>query len=214
MNWALLNFGCELLSNFLYFCSRNNKMSPTESLSIVVNCSQIFCTFAVETTVPKPSNSGVRCELLSNFLYFCSRNNYWSVLMVVLMVVNCSQIFCTFAVETTHLFCYCTAYRCELLSNFLYFCSRNNSLLYSISWRCVVNCSQIFCTFAVETTKLEITIVSLCCELLSNFLYFCSRNNHQALRLLLAAVVNCSQIFCTFAVETTWEQSNKRGNLL
>ena len=93
----------------------------------VVNCSQIFCTFAVETTKVinftgyKPLWIALKffvllqskqrrgrqwggrhsCELLSNFLYFCSRNNTLGIMVVTLMVVNCSQIFCTFAVETT-----------------------------------------------------------------------------------------------------------------
>ena len=195
-----------------------------------MNCSQIFCTFAVETTwrcstlttgvlwialkffvllqskqpIPLLHSMKFRCELLSNFLYFCSRNNkfvegcleclLWialkffvllqskqlgEVLYASYRVVNCSQIFCTFAVETT-----CKslevigkmlwialkffvllqskqltfhvvplAISCELLSNFLYFCSRNNCPRMGMGMRCVVNCSQIFCTFAVETTS-------------------------------------------------------------
>ena len=169
-----------------------------------MNCSQIFCTFAVETTflilvivvltlwialkffvlLQSKQLGSVKlgeikgCELLSNFLYFCSRNNTSPLTFNMLQVVNCSQIFCTFAVETT----LCVP------------------LLYLVQ---VVNCSQIFCTFAVETTSeqqqyqrwllwialkffvllqskqlKEVKPGSLKgCELLSNFLYFCSRNN-------------------------------------
>ena len=117
--------------------------------------------------------------------------------------VNCSQIFCTFAVETTRSGILKRESRCELLSNFLYFCSRNNSFIFNRSFVCGVNCSQIFCTFAVETTsgvlprytylvwialKFFVLLQSkqrersseksaMRCELLSNFLYFCSRNN-------------------------------------
>ena len=220
-----------------------------------MNCSQIFCTFAVETT-ERPSvrrstqlwialkffvllqskqhswHYGCHidgCELLSNFLYFCSRNNRLLILVVIGLVVNCSQIFCTFAVETTHLRGKTTTTSCELLSNFLYFCSRNNTRRESLLFVSVVNCSQIFCTFAVETTtslissdvlKLWIALKFFVllqskqlnhtkrnwgcrCELLSNFLYFCSRNNRKSLRVEELPVVNCSQIFCTFAVETT-----------
>ena len=220
---------CELLSNFLYFCSRNNTWTASTITYVVVNCSQIFCTFAVETTIINSHTNrfslwialkffvllqskqqiavhglrGPSCELLSNFLYFCSRNNCVLLGSSDLCVVNCSQIFCTFAVETT------TAHKlggwngCELLSNFLYFCSRNNYLSFTEFQRVVVNCSQIFCTFAVETTvnlianllivlwialkffvllqskqrKVEAYAISCSCELLSNFLYFCSRNN-------------------------------------
>ena len=196
--------GCELLSNFLYFCSRNNKFWTGYCLSAVVNCSQIFCTFAVETTHEYCHKGGLSCELLSNFLYFCSRNNRLRLLYLLSGVVNCSQIFCTFAVETTDVR-HCTR-ECR-----------------------VVNCSQIFCTFAVETTyhgfsvhigqlwialkffvllqskqqeKSGIGYTSRC-ELLSNFLYFCSRNNRWRQRPARGRVVNCSQIFCTFAVETT-----------
>ena len=93
--------GCELLSNFLYFCSRNNFVRIFACAASVVNCSQIFCTFAVETTphlqdklslslwialkffvllqskqrAPLSPDEVISCELLSNFLYFCSRNN-------------------------------------------------------------------------------------------------------------------------------------------
>ena len=220
---------CELLSNFLYFCSRNNAWACFICSAVVVNCSQIFCTFAVETTGIRVFHYILklwialkffvllqskqlnflclalltRCELLSNFLYFCSRNNahvyiyylgeLWIALKFFVLlqskqpmnwallnfeVVNCSQIFCTFAVETTK-------YLVVLLKIV------------------VVNCSQIFCTFAVETTcpshrilasKLWIALKFFVllqskqhvrqeaeflerCELLSNFLYFCSRNN-------------------------------------
>ena len=194
-----------------------------------MNCSQIFCTFAVETTLPNWVSLRESCELLSNFLYFCSRNNESSRTNVSRTVVNCSQIFCTFAVETTSILttgrclelwialkffvllqskqrCIsadCGVPCCELLSNFLYFCSRNNYSLFTPLFRPVVNCSQIFCTFAVETTILIILMhilrlwialkffvllqskqplrfvafLACCCELLSNFLYFCSRNN-------------------------------------
>ena len=144
--------GCELLSNFLYFCSRNNVNLIAKLLKVVVNCSQIFCTFAVETTHESYSGSEPRCELLSNFLYFCSRNNTFCCLHCSHWVVNCSQIFCTFAVETTVPAACPPVGCCELLSNFLYFCSRNNLSPYNYVVCCVVNCSQIFCTFAVETT--------------------------------------------------------------
>ena len=196
---------CELLSNFLYFCSRNNTILSTPCPISVVNCSQIFCTFAVETTVISKIDGstllwialkffvllqskqqflkniliGLCCELLSNFLYFCSRNNFWWFYYSCCYVVNCSQIFCTFAVETTlykfgfadimlwialkffvllqskqlNIYVRITLGSCELLSNFLYFCSRNNALIFFKSRDLVVNCSQIFCTFAVETTR-------------------------------------------------------------
>ena len=230
---------CELLSNFLYFCSRNNRKGERENSTWVVNCSQIFCTFAVETTESKflmvyillwialkffvllqskqrTSKNQVEhhsCELLSNFLYFCSRNNTQRFEHAPPDVVNCSQIFCTFAVETTQSLSKCWTYplwialkffvllqskqpkihyigytsRCELLSNFLYFCSRNN------------------------TIRLHLRPSG--CELLSNFLYFCSRNNTELKEYFANSVVNCSQIFCTFAVETTltlWRRAEQR----
>ena len=246
---------CELLSNFLYFCSRNNRKSCYIVENHVVNCSQIFCTFAVETTIITSLLSVIvlwialkffvllqskqpiiprflcvnRCELLSYFLYFCSRNNLGCqpkmrfVLWIALkffVLLQSKQLSCCEEIATS-----C----CELLSNFLYFCSRNNMRLFVFRTIRVVNCSQIFCTFAVETTsllcflekselwialkffvllqskQLEVlaTFILNSCELLSNFLYFCSRNNLLALTTGHIKVVNCSQIFCTFAVETT-----------
>ena len=145
--------------------------------SLVVNCSQIFCTFAVETTTFQLVHQDFGCELLSNFLYFCSRNNSLRLFLHNYQVVNCSQIFCTFAVETTTFQLVHQDFGCELLSNFLYFCSRNNLSTFQVDSRYVVNCSQIFCTFAVETTLTHISRGWNGCELLSNFLYFCSRNN-------------------------------------
>ena len=194
---------CELLSNFLYFCSRNNVNGVPKKVQCGVNCSQIFCTFAVETT---------------SFNYDTLRWQVWIALKFFVLLqskqpaacaaadgvgVNCSQIFCTFAVETT-LYCWkSSVLRCELLSNFLYFCSRNNRRILRRYTETGVNCSQIFCTFAVETTGIESYAFTFRCELLSNFLYFCSRNNQGRQIQASKSGVNCSQIFCTFAVETT-----------
>ena len=174
------------------------------------------------------SISGRLWIALKFFVLLQSKQQEASALSL-LSVVNCSQIFCTFAVETTFLSLLAERSSCELLSNFLYFCSRNNNMLVIICQSVVVNCSQIFCTFAVETTRIsfpmtqeelwialkffvllqskqhvdEITKFIGSCELLSNFLYFCSRNNLRCRMERKQGVVNCSQIFCTFAVETT-----------
>ena len=246
---------CELLSNFLYFCSRNNIDYQWFKKKSVVNCSQIFCTFAVETTcalVTKPavelwialkffvllqskqqrisaSIPVARCELLSNFLYFCSRNNQAVEFRCPKVLWIALKFFVLLQSKQRGTFYFLQLSSCELLSNFLYFCSRNNLILVVVVFPRVVNCSQIFCTFAVETTvnvrcdllrllwialKFFVLLQSkqlmdikmsdiVSCELLSNFLYFCSRNNPDSLMMLGCFVVNCSQIFCTFAVETT-----------
>ena len=226
---------------------------------IVVNCSQIFCTFAVETTT---------------FAQFWQETLLWIALKFFVLlqskqrlendtykagVVNCSQIFCTFAVETTDFLLTCEhtllwiALKffvllqskqlcrfdtiadncCELLSNFLYFCSRNNRNAFAFKFLLVVNCSQIFCTFAVETTPLEnLHLVRLlwialkffvllqskqllrakpacfiCCELLSNFLYFCSRNN--------SVVFECVHFGCELLSNFLYfcSRNNKLSNL-
>ena len=194
---------CELLSNFLYFCSRNNQLQTQPPTQPVVNCSQIFCTFAVETTCCQQLLCIRSCELLSNFLYFCSRNNSVSIMPDAPVVVNCSQIFCTFAVETTSCRVLLRGDGCELLSNFLYFCSRNNIL----PRQCVVPLLWIALKFFVLLQSKQPAACAaadgVSCELLSNFLYFCSRNNLISLWGICLMVVNCSQIFCTFAVETT-----------
>ena len=200
---SLIYICCELLSNFLYFCSRNNIHVFTAWCVLVVNCSQIFCTFAVETTIVS-----MRFFLPS----------LWIALKFFVLLQSKQRINWFYRVFSS----------CELLSNFLYFCSRNNfpgyNLYYLVLWIalkffvllqskqlyiiytfiiCVVNCSQIFCTFAVETTSDTLLSTWFCCELLSNFLYFCSRNNFPVIEMNHIRVVNCSQIFCTFAVETT-----------
>ena len=247
--------GCELLSNFLYFCSRNNSAKPIPLPAYVVNCSQIFCTFAAETTVHalKPSRGVLWialkffvllqpkqqrkrtwvcftcCELLSNFLYFCSRNNFIYTRGETVPLWIALKFFVLLQPKQHTLVVNACACCCELLSNFLYFCSRNNTPFCFNNLASVVNCSQIFCTFAAETTKCIILIPDIvlwialkffvllqpkqhsicqylrlaCCELLSNFLYFCSRNNYLSTSYIRHSVVNCSQIFCTFAAETT-----------
>ena len=219
---------CELLSNFLYFCSRNNGLRLFNLLVSVVNCSQIFCTFAVETTRFWLSRLSRCCELLSNFLYFCSRNNLYItkymhkelwIALKFFVLLQSKQLCLNFAFtellwialkffvllqsKQQEILLEWEVTGCELLSNFLYFCSRNNPKIFHYSVLLVVNCSQIFCTFAVETTKCPFSIVQFrlwialkffvllqskqpllphqarepSCELLSNFLYFCSRNN-------------------------------------
>ena len=194
---------CELLSNFLYFCSRNNALGVSVMNWFVVNCSQIFCTFAVETTQsfkaiaqnklwialkffvllqskqPKCRNchSPWCCELLSNFLYFCSRNNHKARLLCSPRLWIALKFFVLLQSKQPIVLQLTRTDSCELLSNFLYFCSRNNLYAYTKICRRVVNCSQIFCTFAVETTEIRGIGCTSRCELLSNFLYFCSRNN-------------------------------------
>ena len=194
-----------------------------------MNCSQIFCTFAVETTSSLCGVPGMLLWIALKFFVLLQSKQPVGLMLLSTFVVNCSQIFCTFAVETTGEEYYLYHGRlwialkffvllqskqrtglgdnsqcsCELLSNFLYFCSRNNKVSNNEQTRIVVNCSQIFCTFAVETTwdsaehicellwialKFFVLLQSkqhlrhsngggICCELLSNFLYFCSRNN-------------------------------------
>ena len=170
--------GCELLSNFLYFCSRNNSLLYKNCNYYVVNCSQIFCTFAAETTRPqhrccscplwialkffvllqpkqlcyKHNWTDYCCELLSNFLYFCSRNNRGILQSGSVQVVNCSQIFCTFAAETT-------------------------IALYRLSARALWIALKFFVLLQPKQQKDLTDVWHVRCELLSNFLYFCSRNN-------------------------------------
>ena len=95
---------CELLSNFLYFCSRNNTIKVEDVIALVVNCSQIFCTFAVETTLPDHhSRTSVLWIALKFFVLLQSKQ------LITIIPSKC--------------------FSCELLSNFLYFCSRNNTTL-------------------------------------------------------------------------------------
>ena len=169
---------CELLSNFLYFCSRNNTEMFERNSKRVVNCSQIFCTFAVETT-----RSAVLFGLCA----------LWIALKFFVLLQSKQHSFNMFL----------TLLCCELLSNFLYFCSRNNPPWAQSNLMVVVNCSQIFCTFAVETTYLCLTRVLLMLWIaLKFFVLLQSKQLHENHDLGLL-VVNCSQIFCTFAVETT-----------
>ena len=117
---------CELLSNFLYFCSRNN------------------------VSYYEVTQWG--CELLSNFLYFCSRNNFCNNFIITRSVVNCSQIFCTFAVETTTKPACCISRLLWIALKFFVLLQSKQHHKQRMWMRWVVNCSQIFCTFAVETT--------------------------------------------------------------
>ena len=194
---------CELLSNFLYFCSRNNCCIPSPAAAELWIALKFFVLLQSKQHCSYIDVVSERCELLSNFLYFCSRNNYcWGIAQGGRLWIAL-KFFVLLQSKQHSVSDIVGNIRCELLSNFLYFCSRNNY------WACftcstlVVNCSQIFCTFAVETTRPVPQQMEKGCELLSNFLYFCSRNNLVEQEYILTSVVNCSQIFCTFAVETT-----------
>ena len=141
-----------MLSNFLYFCSRNNTTWLFMNWAGVVNCSQIFCTFAVETTKAVKFWRPKVLWIALKFFVLLQSKQLSCIYTHINIVVNCSQIFCTFAVETTDIgkeaanlqlwialkfFVLLQSKqplrsvvlrkgRCELLSNFLYFCSRNN----------------------------------------------------------------------------------------
>ena len=151
---SVITLRCELLSNFLYFCSRNNLNDNSATLRWLWIALKFFVLLQSKQLFGRNWARAEGCELLSNFLYFCSRNNIERELAELKEVVNCSQIFCTFAVETTNWGWFsaglllwialkffvllqskqlwnswmvlCSG--CELLSNFLYFCSRNNSV--------------------------------------------------------------------------------------
>ena len=196
---------------------------------MVVNCSQIFCTFAVETTKEPPTCWARVLWIALKFFVLLQSKQLHLHHRSEGDVVNCSQIFCTFAVETTVLLltgweirlwialkffvllqskqlqrvCKLFANCCELLSNFLYFCSRNNIVPLWENCSHVVNCSQIFCTFAVETTACACLICSAVLWIALKFFVLLQSKQHLSARWLLNLVVNCSQIFCTFAVETT-----------
>ena len=131
-----------------------------------------------------------------------------------IIVVNCSQIFCTFAVETTFQCRQCRMCSCELLSNFLYFCSRNNILFnWNEAWRLWI-ALKFFVLLQSKQHNISFPLLCTGCELLSNFLYFCSRNNELTSSENSPNVVNCSQIFCTFAVETTIYETNHHDKQL
>ena len=127
---------CELLSNFLYFCSRNNiikKLWSNYKLWIalkffvllqskqlgglcstcvcVVNCSQIFCTFAVETTNNFYVSGKSQLWIALKFFVLLQSKQHIICLVYIYIVVNCSQIFCTFAVETTIIYYFYTKYK-------------------------------------------------------------------------------------------------------
>ena len=162
-------------------CEKHNRLAIS-----VVNCSQIFCTFAVETTYTFGAKhkvalwialkffvllqskqllinmvlQGKSCELLSNFLYFCSRNNCLALLALTAGVVNCSQIFCTFAVETTCSLVWCGQSMLWIALKFFVLLQSKQLWNCSVIWGWVVNCSQIFCTFAVETTSTDGALTS------------------------------------------------------
>ena len=220
---------CELLSNFLYFCSRNNSIAVLLPSILLWIALKFFVLLQSKQLLTKLSSIGLCCELLSNFLYFCSRNNRNNPKHRNEYVVNCSQIFCTFAVETTVLCSYADYIPlwialkffvllqskqlfvllgsrdlcCELLSNFLYFCSRNNVLLSTSLMFWLWIALKFFVLLQSKQQLIAVDELRSSCELLSNFLYFCSRNNSTFCTPDWVVVVNCSQIFCTFAVETT-----------
>ena len=143
---------CELLSNFLYFCSRNNAVRVGKiSLQLWIAL-KFFVLLQSKQLCYSPITTKLSCELLSNFLYFCSRNNWTKFRKEFGTLWIALKFFVLLQSKQHRLERPCLLRRCELLSNFLYFCSRNNENLSLCGIFLVVNCSQIFCTFAVETT--------------------------------------------------------------
>ena len=143
-----------------------------------MNCSQIFCTFAVETTPCLTPTLGLVLWIALKFFVLLQSKQLYIVLYACVHVVNCSQIFCTFAVETTPFVSSCF----------------KTLLWIALKFFVLLQSKQLACASTKDIS---------CCELLSNFLYFCSRNNSCHIVIYDIIVVNCSQIFCTFAVETT-----------
>ena len=92
---------------------------------------------------------------------------------------------------------------CELLSDFLsLFFEHNNTIKRNIILP-VVNCFQIFYLCSSNTTLLYSRSCIASCELLSDFLSLFFEHNYLFLRLLLAPVVNCFQIFYLCSSNTT-----------
>ena len=77
-------------------CEKLNKLATR-----VVNCSQIFCTFAVETTVKTDDFQQYKLWIALKFFVLLQSKQQNPARADAMLVVNCSQIFCTFAVETT-----------------------------------------------------------------------------------------------------------------
>ena len=117
-----------------------------------MNCSQIFCTFAVETTERKIQESNPGLWIALKFFVLLQSKQHFDIF-------NLSRI------------------SCELLSNFLYFCSRNNNLILEDPYHMLWIALKFFVLLQSKQHLLIVSKLSIGCELLSNFLYFCSRNN-------------------------------------
>ena len=205
---------CELLSNFLYFCSRNNCSQAIKLRCPLWIALKFFVLLQSKQLLERFDGSFDGCELLSNFLYFCSRNNTSLLLLHSISLWIALKFFVLLQSKQLFIILHFLALRCELLSNFLYFCSRNNQtrnyhriimLWIALKFFVLLQSKQPSSTSAIACGS---------CELLSNFLYFCSRNNLGAIEQKGKLVVNCSQIFCTFAVETTITYTFGIANML
>ena len=169
-----------------------------------MNCSQIFCTFAVETTASLRCFAQGSLWIALKFFVLLQSKQLKLIIIYKFSVVNCSQIFCTFAVETT-------LNKSIPVSDRLWIALKFFVLLQSKQLRGMLSNAverlwialKFFVLLQSKQPNLPALHINVGCELLSNFLYFCSRNNRKLASALGMLVVNCSQIFCTFAVETT-----------
>ena len=126
--WAVC---CELLSNFIIFGTKNNQIILFTLSKWVVNCFQILLSSGRRTTCKQPfwynyllwiafkfyylrdeeqQESGgqqpyQRCELLSNFIIFGTKNNFLFQNRRTRYVVNCFQILLSSGRRTTFYHC-------------------------------------------------------------------------------------------------------------
>ena len=119
--------GCELLSNFIIFGTKNNLSENYRMRAGVVNCFQILLSSGRRTTNYRKNDRPLWLWIAFKFYYLRDEEQLRSI--------RRSRFIC-----------------CELLSNFIIFGTKNNSYQCGKSLSFVVNCFQILLSSGRRTT--------------------------------------------------------------
>ena len=126
--------------------------------------------------------SAIGCELLTKFIIFAIGNNWRKILAETELVVNCLQNLLSLRSETTYSDVSITTTTLWIAYKIYYLCDRKQ-----------------------PTTA--VSILTLCCELLTKFIIFAIGNNIDALNNEIAQVVNCLQNLLSLRSETTPDEA-------
>ena len=116
--------------------------------------------------------------------------------------MNCFQILYIRSLNTITIEKSNESHSCELLSDFVYSFFEHNDTPNFCKSTLVVNCFQILYIRSLNTMLLNLKLILLSCELLSDFVYSFFEHNSKFFSLKPFNVVNCFQILYIRSLNT------------